>query len=264
MEKGPFYEEFYQCVTFGFYTEPWQEQLYTTFSLVCMFILPLLILISTYVSTIITISKSEKMFKAEVEAGGKHVASEVNRRRIIHRAKMKSLRISVVIVVAFIVCWTPYYIMMIIFMFLNPDEHLGEDLRNGIFFFGMSNSLINPLIYGAFHLWRPKRSKQNDSLSRYRNGSMAGRSIATNMTVMENREGSKREVMNRGSTRESVALHQRDLNEEETTVVLLEHVMPGGNSHGLQRNRSSRRLANKFLQHYKGVLGNGTNMQTHI
>jgi hypothetical protein len=66
------------------------------------------------------------MFKAEVEAGGKHVASEVNRRRIIHRAKMKSLRISVVIVVAFIVCWTPYYIMMIIFMFLNPDEHVSN------------------------------------------------------------------------------------------------------------------------------------------
>jgi gonadotropin-releasing hormone receptor len=56
VEKGPFYEEFYQCVTFGFYTEPWQEQLYATFSLVCMFVLPLLILISTYVSTVITIS----------------------------------------------------------------------------------------------------------------------------------------------------------------------------------------------------------------
>ena len=54
--KGPFYEEFYQCVTYGFYTEPWQEQLYNTFSLVSMFILPLVILISTYVSTIITIS----------------------------------------------------------------------------------------------------------------------------------------------------------------------------------------------------------------
>jgi hypothetical protein len=66
------------------------------------------------------------MFKAEVEAGGKHVASEVNRRRIIHRAKMKSVRISVVIVAAFIVCWTPYYVMMIIFMFLNPDEHVSN------------------------------------------------------------------------------------------------------------------------------------------
>lgn len=45
---------------------------------------------------------------------------------------------------------------------------VGEDLRNGIFFFGMSNSLINPLIYGAFHLWKPQRNKQNDSLCRYR------------------------------------------------------------------------------------------------
>ena len=71
-------------------------------------------------------AESEKMFKAEVEAGGKHVASEVNRRRLIHRAKMKSVRISVVIVAAFIVCWTPYYIMMIIFMFLNPDEHVSN------------------------------------------------------------------------------------------------------------------------------------------
>ncbi|XP_021931106.1 gonadotropin-releasing hormone receptor isoform X3 [Zootermopsis nevadensis] len=264
VEKGPFYEDFYQCVTFGFYTEPWQEQLYTTFSLVCMFILPLLIIISTYVSTIITISKSEKMFKAEVETGGKHVASEVNRRRIIHRAKMKSLRISVVIVVAFIVCWAPYYIMMIIFMFLNPDEHLGEDLRNGIFFFGMSNSLINPLIYGAFHLWKPKKSKQNDSVSHYRDGSMAGRSIANNTSVIEDRGGSRRVVMNRGSTRSSVTLRQGDVNDEKTTVVLLEQVMPDGNNHGLQRNRSSRRLANKFLLHYKGVLGGGANMQTHI
>ncbi|PSN37747.1 hypothetical protein C0J52_22722 [Blattella germanica] len=109
-------------------------------------------------------AESEKMFKAEVAAGGKNVASEVNRRRIIHRAKMKSLRISVVIVMAFIICWTPYYIMMIIFMFLNPDEHLGEDLRSGIFFFGMSNSLINPLIYGAFHVWKPKKGRQNDSV----------------------------------------------------------------------------------------------------
>jgi len=61
VEKGPFYEEFYQCVTFGFYTELWQEQLYATFSLVCMFVLPLLILISTYVSTVITISSEYQL-----------------------------------------------------------------------------------------------------------------------------------------------------------------------------------------------------------
>ncbi|XP_011307240.1 gonadotropin-releasing hormone receptor isoform X2 [Fopius arisanus] len=158
VSRGPFIEEFNQCVTHGFYTERWQEQLYTTLSLIFMFILPLTILISTYVSTVITIARSGKTFKTGYVHSNptNQLAGDVNRRRLMHRAKSKSLRISIVIVAAFIIWWMPYYCMMIIFIFLNPDKHLSEDLQNGIFFFGMSNSLVNPLIYGAFHLW-PKR-----------------------------------------------------------------------------------------------------------
>lgn len=33
-----------------------------------------------------------------------------------------------------------------------------DDLQSAIFFFGMSNSLVNPLIYGLFHLL-PRRRK---------------------------------------------------------------------------------------------------------
>uniref|UniRef100_A0A182TT57 G-protein coupled receptors family 1 profile domain-containing protein n=1 Tax=Anopheles melas TaxID=34690 RepID=A0A182TT57_9DIPT len=106
---------------------------------------------------------SEKIFRIDTSAVDRttyYRRSDTNRQRLIHKAKMKSLRISVVIVVAFVVCWTPYYIMMLIFMFLNPTERFGEDLQSGIFFFGMSNSLINPLIYGAFHLV-PIRQRRN-------------------------------------------------------------------------------------------------------
>ncbi|XP_062530526.1 neuropeptide receptor A21 isoform X1 [Bombyx mori] len=160
--KGPFFEEFHQCVTHGFYTERWQEQAYTTLSLVFMFILPLIILVSTYVSTVRTIAQSEKVFKPEVRRQEKYFTPDMNRRRLIDRAKMKSLRMSVVIVAAFLIWWTPYYVMMIIFTFLNPDKNQSEELLNGIFFFGMSNSLVNPIIYGAFHLWpRKKRSYQH-------------------------------------------------------------------------------------------------------
>ncbi|XP_062556399.1 gonadotropin-releasing hormone receptor isoform X2 [Armigeres subalbatus] len=171
--KGPFLEDFYQCVTHGFYTDRWQEQLYTTFTLVFMFIIPLLILIGTYLSTFRTISSSEKIFRIETSAVDRsyYRRSDTNRQRLIHKAKMKSLRISVVIVVVFIVCWTPYYIMMLIFMFLNPTERLGEDLQAGIFFFGMSNSLINPLIYGAFHLI-PIRRRRNQYNQHVREGSV--------------------------------------------------------------------------------------------
>ncbi|OWR51877.1 neuropeptide receptor A21 [Danaus plexippus plexippus] len=158
--KGPFLEDFYQCVTHGFYTERWQEQIYTTLSLVFMFILPLIILTATYVSTVRTIAKSEKVFQPEVKQEN-YLTPDMNRRRLIDRAKMKSLRMSVVIVTAFIIWWTPYYVMMVIFTFLNPDRNLSEDLLSGIFFFGMSNSLVNPVIYGAFHLWPKKKRPRN-------------------------------------------------------------------------------------------------------
>lgn len=50
--RGPFIEPFYQCVTYGAYTADWQEKLYAIFTLVFMFIIPLGILIYSYVSTI--------------------------------------------------------------------------------------------------------------------------------------------------------------------------------------------------------------------
>ena len=34
--QGPFQEPFYQCVTYGFYTQEWQEQFYSIFSLLTM------------------------------------------------------------------------------------------------------------------------------------------------------------------------------------------------------------------------------------
>lgn len=68
------------------------------------------------------------MFKAEPVTGAYIRNSDLNRRRLMHRAKTKSLRISVVIVAAFLIWWTPYYTMMIIFLFLDPDEHVSIDL----------------------------------------------------------------------------------------------------------------------------------------
>ncbi|KOX80320.1 Gonadotropin-releasing hormone receptor [Melipona quadrifasciata] len=103
---------------------------------------------------------SERIFKLKLTNNNiRHVNGNINRRKLMHRAKAKSLKISIVIVAAFILWWTPYYTMMIIFMFLNPSEHPSKEFKEIIFFFGMSNSLVNPLIYGAFHLWpRRKRS----------------------------------------------------------------------------------------------------------
>ncbi|GFR00103.1 g_PROTEIN_RECEP_F1_2 domain-containing protein [Trichonephila clavata] len=92
------------------------------------------------------------------------------RHKILQKAKVKSLMITVVIVLTFVVCWTPYYIMMIIFMFLEPDEQFSQDLQSAIFFFGSSTAMFNPLIYGAFHL-RTKKKPHSKSTSFYNSSS---------------------------------------------------------------------------------------------
>lgn len=66
---------------------------------------------------------SEKIFQAN-ESTNEQDRKLNNRQRLIHRAKMKSLRLSVAIVTAFIICWTPYYGVMMIFMFMDPDERV--------------------------------------------------------------------------------------------------------------------------------------------
>ena len=53
MVRGPFQEEFEQCVTYGSYTAEWQEQLYSIVSLMLMFVGPLAVLVVTYASAII-------------------------------------------------------------------------------------------------------------------------------------------------------------------------------------------------------------------
>lgn len=67
---------------------------------------------------------SEKIFQMNAVSTDHDHRVQNNRQKLIHRAKMKSLRISVAIVAAFIICWTPYYISMLMFMFMNIDKRV--------------------------------------------------------------------------------------------------------------------------------------------
>lgn len=78
------------------------------------------------------------------------------RGQLFRKAKVKSLRMTALIVAAFIVCWTPYYVVFIIFTFFDPKQ-IDSKPYLWIFFFGMANSMVNPMIYGAFQICKPRR-----------------------------------------------------------------------------------------------------------
>lgn len=78
------------------------------------------------------------------------------RTHLFERARKKSSRMSAVIVAAFILCWTPYYIIFLGFAFFHWDNS-----RTVIYFFtlGTSNCMLNPLIYGAFTIYKVHRGR---------------------------------------------------------------------------------------------------------
>ncbi|GFR65886.1 corazonin receptor [Elysia marginata] len=186
VRRGPFKQEFYQCVTYGS-RSAWQLQLYTIASIMLLFVLPLAVIVTAYALIFTTINRKSKehsvLDSIQMPATRSWVTRWVSyrhlfcftmcrkplsrrasimstcssdpsrgpvRSHLLRKAKKKSLRMSFVIVLAFMICWTPYHIIFIcttIFdMVINPI------IFNYLSFVGLSNSMLNPVIYGAFQL----------------------------------------------------------------------------------------------------------------
>lgn len=76
----------------------------------------------------------------------------------IRRAKSKTLRMTVVIVATFLICWTPYFIMVVLH-FVDLDFRIGARrnfivlpplLERFFYVFAIFNSCINPYLYGYY------------------------------------------------------------------------------------------------------------------
>ncbi|KAJ1529713.1 hypothetical protein ONE63_006467 [Megalurothrips usitatus] len=156
VKEGPFYEPYFQCVTYDVSTE--SERVYNIINFITLFVIPLLGLIASYLSIYCTLSRSQREIRS-VDKITIAMTHDQNRQRSMKRAMVKSRWIAVVIVCAYLVSWLPYYITMLVY-FLSPGQWYDSKWMDWIFFFGMGNSVVNPAIYGMFQLWKPKRRKQ--------------------------------------------------------------------------------------------------------
>ncbi|XP_028813776.1 gonadotropin releasing hormone receptor 4 isoform X2 [Denticeps clupeoides] len=138
---------FTQCTTRGSFTKHWQETLYNMFTFVCLFLLPLSIMICCYTRILVEISR--RMTKGNI------TSKDVDLRRSnsnIPKARMRTLKMSIVIVTSFIVCWTPYYLLGLWYWFLPDDleETVSHSLTHILFIFGLFNACLDPITYGLF------------------------------------------------------------------------------------------------------------------
>ncbi|XP_071378559.1 putative gonadotropin-releasing hormone II receptor [Centroberyx affinis] len=140
-------EDFTQCTTHGSFVTHWQETAYNMFTFSCLFLLPLVIMITCYTRIFFEISK--RMTKDNLSSSEVHLRRSKNN---IPKARMRTLKMSIVIVLSFIVCWTPYYLLGLWYWFF-PDDLEGKvshSLTHILFIFGLFNACLDPIIYGLF------------------------------------------------------------------------------------------------------------------
>ncbi|XP_028441503.1 gonadotropin releasing hormone receptor 4 [Perca flavescens] len=137
-------ENFTQCTTHGSFVQHWQETLYNMFTFLCLFLLPLVIMIFCYTRILIEISSRNNLLSRDVHLRRSH--------NNIPKARMRTLKMSIVIVTSFIVCWTPYYLLGL-WYWLFPEkmeETVSHSLTHMLFIFGLFSACLDPITYGLF------------------------------------------------------------------------------------------------------------------
>lgn len=94
---------------------------------------------------------------------------------------MRTLKMSIVIVTSFIICWTPYYLLGL-WYWLFPEEMeetVSHSLTHMLFIFGLFNACLDPITYGLFtiHL--------NKGLKRCRRSSNTRTEIENNTCLIQ-------------------------------------------------------------------------------
>lgn len=147
--------EVYDC--WGHFIEPWGVKAYITWITVGIFLIPVVILMICYGFICHSIWKNIKYKTRKTVSGaaskngliGKNSVSSVT---TISRAKLRTVKMTFVIVLAYIICWSPFFIVQ---MWSVWDENfLWDDSENTAVtlsaLLASLNSCCNPWIYMIF------------------------------------------------------------------------------------------------------------------
>ncbi|XP_071102981.1 cardioacceleratory peptide receptor-like [Haliotis cracherodii] len=143
----------------------WHWQLFVTLVAIVTFILPALIIAACYVAIIFIIwtkgqdsvdvpeqrNLTDKDYES-VRSERPRVTLQCNRmnagRGVIPQAKIRTIKMTLIIVIVFILCWSPYFVYNILELYghIPSNDALSTFIQSA----APLNSAANPIIYGIF------------------------------------------------------------------------------------------------------------------
>ncbi|XP_067621028.1 adipokinetic hormone/corazonin-related peptide receptor variant I isoform X2 [Eurosta solidaginis] len=189
LEQHPKVKEYYQCVSFHSFPTELHKMIYNISNMCAMYCFPLITFIYCYGSIYLEIyRKSKRMVNGDDKNGFARFRRSND--DVLGRAKKRTLKMTITIVIVFVICWTPYYIICCWFWIDKVTAYnVNPLLRKILFIFAVTNSCMNPLVYGVFNI-RGKTNNNNTSVNnRHLSLSSGGR------MAMKERNGSSRTVL---------------------------------------------------------------------
>ena len=153
----------YQCVSRG-YTAWWQRKTYFTFLTCYILVLPSILMSFCYIKIIMTVwTRSREMF---VSSGRLIVASysstgedeteltlrkSVRNNQSLPRAKVRTIQMTLSIILTFVVCWTPYFVVHLVHIWSEYNYVISESVYAFAENLALVNPAVNPIIYACFN-----------------------------------------------------------------------------------------------------------------
>ncbi|XP_050352660.1 adipokinetic hormone/corazonin-related peptide receptor variant I isoform X1 [Nymphalis io] len=143
LEEHPDVRGYFQCVSYGSLPTERHEFAYFLLNMTLMYIAPL-------VSTLYCSSAALlEIIRRANTANDKMRRSGVG---ILGRARARTLKMTVTIVLVFFTCWSPYYCYCM-WYWIDKDsvKSLDPAFQKAMWLFSCTNSCANPIVYGAFN-----------------------------------------------------------------------------------------------------------------
>lgn len=174
VQAHPYVPWFEQCITIWFAqdakTPSTQEFMYFVFGMLMMYCLPFFVILFCYASILGEIYRRSREAK-----GDRFRRSSLG---FLGKAKGRTLKMTVIIVVVFFICWTPYYFMSLWHFFDHKgSQKVDQKLQKGLYIFACTNSCMNPIVYGAFNI-RPRRTDRRGGVGGVAGGQVRARSAS--------------------------------------------------------------------------------------
>lgn len=208
--EHPKVKGYYQCVTFDSFPSDFHELFYNIANMCAMYACPLITFIYCYGAIYVEIYRKSLRIVKGIERFRR------SNDDVLSRAKKRTLKMTITIVIVFIICWTPYYIIcMWYWLDKSSVDEVSSLVRKGLFIFACTNSCMNPIVYGVFNI-RGRTGRGNTSTMSNRHTSLYYRGDSSNQLPKHllNTNGGSGKI----PTTNSIAAHESNGNTIENST----------------------------------------------